>query len=205
MSTDKNNFGGKEDMMKEVKQFSEKYGIHAFFKEFVSSPESQTTIRTHYERTMQRAFHLIDEAPEDLKEALDSLKKGISGYSLEDFTDFFITMMEVDLFKAAKILPDAMREIFEREVDEEKETESFIEFLQIFLSTENDIMDLDSMLEPVDDAFVEFVAHEIVTRVIHHNLPDPIKALVMAMSDLGIGVGVGVLVPVDPDEEDSEE
>lgn len=204
MTTDKNNFGGKEDMTKEVENFSKKYGIRAMFNEFISSPESQTTIRTHHERVIQEAVHLIDEAPENLKEALAPLKKEVSGYSLEDYTDFFITMMEVELYKASMILPDAMRVIFEREVDKEKETDSFIEFLRIFIGTKNSLLDLDSMLKNVDNEFMEFVSHEIVSRVVAHTIPDPLMALAMALSDIGVGIDVGILVPMDSDEDDSD-
>ena len=204
MTTDKNNFGGKEDMTKEVEKFSKKYGLRALFEDFISSPESQTTLRTHHERVIQEAVHLIDEAPEKLKEALAPLKKEISGYSLEAYTDLFISMMEVELYKASKILPDAMRVLFECEVDEEKENDSFIEFIQTFLGSKNSLLDLDSMLKNMDDEFMEFVSHEIVSRVIEHTIPDPVMTLAKALSDLGIGIGVGILVPVDSDEEDSD-
>ena len=203
MTTDKN-FGGKEDMTKEVEKFSKKYGLRALFEDFISSPESQTTLRTHHERVIQEAVHLIDEAPEKLKEALAPLKKEISGYSLEAYTDLFISMMEVELYKASKILPDAMRVLFECEVDEEKENDSFIEFIQTFLGSKNSLLDLDSMLKNMDDEFMEFVSHEIVSRVIEHTIPDPVMTLAKALSDLGIGIGVGILVPVDSDEEDSD-
>lgn len=193
-----------EERKREVEEFFETAGVKEKLEQLFSDEEIKAEIKTHYESALARMDEVVAEAPEDSREAAESIRGKFGEYTEQHFEDHVKMVFKNNLYGSIQTMKDIMPESITSD-------ERFIELMKTAMCEllNKDVAKqnvLDTVAEMEDD-IIDFFYHELIGKLLFDEIPDEVKEFMKALSDSDIGVGIGVLIsnPFEDDEDPEDD
>ncbi len=189
-----------QEYLEKIEGFFKKYNSEEIFEAIITRPETQSMIQKHYNNVQSRMLNLTSDAPDGIKETVDSVLKDFEVFDIAHFTDDFKMILKVHLY-------EALQSMFEMIGENEEFRSTFMRVVKDTIAKRMTPKYLNSVLEKMEDDLMDFFSNELISKCLFYGLPDELQDLIKTISDSGAGVALGILMPdfSDEDEDDDDD